>query len=291
VIELAAVGEMRAWSRARRAEGRRVGLVPTMGFLHEGHLRLIDRARSLSDAVVLSLFVNPTQFGPSEDFARYPRDLGRDRTAADGRGVACLFAPTVNEMYPRPGVITVEPGPLALHLCGPRRPGHFAGVLTVVAKLLHIVEPDVAVFGRKDAQQAVLVRRMAADLDFPVAIEVAPTTREPDGIAMSSRNVHLAPPARVAAAGIPRALDAGHAAFREGEVGAMRIVEIVRDQLAAEPGLAVEYVEAVDPETLTPVSHATAETLLAVAVRVGPTRLIDNVTLGRGTAGDARVAP
>jgi pantoate--beta-alanine ligase len=203
--------------------------------------------------------------------------------------VDCLFAPGADEMYPRPGVVTIQPGALADHLCGPRRPGHFAGVLTVVAKLFHIVEPDLAVFGRKDAQQAQLIRRMTAELDFPVEIDVAPTMRETDGLALSSRNVYLSPDERRAAAAIPRALDAGHAAFVGGERRAQAVVRTVLTHLAAEPGLAVEYVEAVEPETLAPVETAGRDTLLALAARAGRTRLIDNIILGQGTAADERL--
>jgi pantoate--beta-alanine ligase len=290
VIELTTVREMRAWSRAHRAEGRRVGFVPTMGFLHEGHFRLVDRARAAADAVVLSVFVNPTQFGPAEDFTRYPRDLPRDRAGAAARGVACLFVPTGSEMYPHATVVRVDPGSLADHLCGPHRPGHFAAVATVVAILFHIVEPDVAVFGRKDAQQAQIIRRMAAELHVPVGVDVGPTTRERDGVAMSSRNVYLAPEERRAAAVIPRALDAGHAAFVRGERRAEGIRAAVGDALAAEPGFAVEYVEAVDPDTLAPVAAADRNTLVALAGRIGRTRLIDNIILGQGTEADDRIA-
>jgi pantoate--beta-alanine ligase len=261
-----------------------------MGFLHEGHFQLVDRARAEAGAVVLSVFVNPTQFGPAEDFSRYPRDLARDRTGAAARGVSCLFVPPVEEMYPRPGVVTVQPGPLADHLCGPRRPGHFAGVLTVVAKLLHIVEPDVALFGRKDVQQALLIRRMAADLDLPVTVSIAPTTRTADGLALSSRNVYLSPEERRAATAIPRSLDAGHAAFARGERRAGTVLAAARAALAAEPALEVEYLEAVDPDRLAPVDAMEADTILALAARAGRTRLIDNIILGQGTAADARVA-
>ena len=286
MIELASVAEIRAWSRAQRRAGRRVGCVPTMGCLHEGHLRLVDRAREVADVVALSIFVNPLQFGPEEDLARYPRDLPRDRAAAERRGVDCLFVPSVEQMYPRPARVTVDPGALADHLCGPRRPGHFAGVLTVVAKLFHVIEPDVAVFGRKDAQQAQLVRRMAADLSFPVEINVAPTVREPDGLAMSSRNVYLSPAERRAAATIPQALQAGHAAFQAGARRAAKILQAVTATLARAPALRPEYVEVVDPESLAPIDPVEAGTLLALAVRAGTTRLIDNVTLGNGLRGD-----
>jgi pantoate--beta-alanine ligase len=290
VIELTTIRDMREWSRARRAGGDRVGLVPTMGFLHEGHFRLVDRARAEAGAVVLSLFVNPTQFGPTEDLGRYPRDLARDRAGAAARGVSCLFVPPVEEMYPRPGVVTIQPGPLADHLCGPRRPGHFGGVLTVVAKLFHIVEPDVAVFGRKDVQQALLIRRMAADLDFPVTIAIAPTTRTADGLALSSRNVYLSPEERRAAAAIPAALDAAHAAFARGERRAPEVLAAARAALAGQPALEVEYIEAVDPDRLAPADPVAADTILALAAQAGRTRLIDNIVLGQGTAADARVA-
>src|SRR6266849_227307 len=200
--------EMRDWSRAERARGRRIGFVPTMGFLHEGHLRLVDRAKQRADRVVMSIFVNPLQFSPAEDLAQYPRDLERDRTLAAERGVDCLFVPDTAVMYPTEPLVRVAPGPMADTLEGAARPGHFAGVLTVVATLFHVVEPDVAVFGRKDYQQAMLVTRMARDLDFPVAIEVAPTVRELDGLALSSRNSYLDPDQRRAALALSRALRA-----------------------------------------------------------------------------------
>lgn len=291
MIDVASVAEMRAWSRAQRREGRRVGFVPTMGYLHEGHLRLVDRARVLSDATVVSIFVNPLQFGPGEDLDRYPRDLPRDRSLAVERGADCLFVPKVTEMYAEPALVRVTPGPLADHLCGARRPGHFEGVLTVVAKLLHIVEPDVAVFGRKDAQQARLIRRMVSDLNWSVAIDVAPTTREPDGLAMSSRNAYLQPADRERAARIPAALRAAHAAFAGGETSAQAICDAVRATLGADPGIDVEYVEAVDPDALTPVVAVDHKTLLAVAARVGSTRLIDNIVMGEGFELDAFLAP
>jgi pantoate--beta-alanine ligase len=285
VIVLESIAEMRGWSRAQRAAGRGIGLVPTMGSLHDGHLQLVDEARRRAAVVVLSIFVNPLQFGPGEDFERYPRDVVRDRGLAQRRGVTCLFVPTTAEMYPEPAVVRVSPGALAAHLCGPHRPGHFEGVLTVVAKLLHIVEPDVAVFGRKDAQQARLIARMAADLDFATDVVVAPTARETDGLAMSSRNRYLTPEQRTQSAAIPRALEAAHAAFTGGESDAGRLIRRVRGDLEA-AGLAVEYVEAVDPHELAPRLHLTADTLLAVAVRAGATRLIDNIVLGDGVGAD-----
>jgi pantoate--beta-alanine ligase len=285
VIELNGIAEMRAWSRARRAAAQRVGFVPTMGYLHEGHLQLVDRARADADAIVMSIFVNPLQFGPGEDLDRYPRDLARDRILAAGRGVDCLFLPAAGDMYPPGSTVRVLPGAPADHLCGPHRPGHFAGVLTVVAKLFHIVEPDVAVFGRKDYQQARLIVRMVADLDFPIAIDVAPTTREADGLALSSRNSYLSAAERRQAACIPRSLRDAHARFAAGERRSAALTGGVRDALQTE-GLAVEYVELVDPEDLAPVTDATPDAVLALAARAGRTRLIDNIVLGAGLAAD-----
>lgn len=290
MIEVLSIRDMRRWRAARQQDGQRVGLVPTMGALHEGHLRLVDRARDRADAVVVSVFVNPTQFGPGEDFDRYPRDRARDRDLAEGRGVACLFAPETDEMYPRPTAVQLAPGTLGAHLCGPHRPGHFSGVMLVVLKLFNIVQPDVAVFGRKDAQQALILRRMTDDLNLPIAIDVAPTVREPDGLALSSRNAYLSAPDRRAAAVIPRALDVGHRAFAAGTTDAGTVLHAVRASLAREPGLDVEYVDVVDPDSVEPVSHVTAEAILAVAVRVGATRLIDNIPVGEGLAADDLLA-
>ena len=258
----------------------RIGFVPTMGCLHEGHLSLVDRARARADTVVLSVYVNPLQFGPSEDLARYPRDLERDAALAAARGVDVLFAPDDAEMYPRgTPEVRVAPGPLADRLCGRFRPGHFEGVLTVVAKLFHIVRPDVAVFGQKDYQQAVLVRRMAEDLDFPVAIEVAPTVREPDGLAMSSRNTYLSAAERVRACALFRGLSRAQEAFRQGERRADTLCALVLRTLE-EHDVRPQYVELVHPETLAPLAAAEPGSVLAVAAFVGTTRLIDNVILG-----------
>jgi pantoate--beta-alanine ligase len=284
---------MRAWSRAVRAGpgGARLGFVPTMGYLHEGHLRLVDRARERCDLVALSIFVNPLQFGPREDLARYPRDLERDRALARARGVDCLFAPEVAAMYPREAVVRVLPGSLGDHLCGPFRPGHFEGVLTVVAKLFHIVEPDMAVFGRKDAQQARIVQRMVEDLHEPVELVVHPTVREADGLALSSRNAYLSPAQRAVALSLSRGLEAAHRRFAAGERDARGIVGAVAETVAGQPELWVEYIEAVDPESLAPVGAVSANTLLALAGRVGGTRLIDNIILGAGLAGDEHLPP
>jgi len=286
VIEIADPAEMRRWSRAYRAGERRLGFVPTMGYLHEGHLSLIDHARKQSDAVVVSIFVNPIQFGPAEDLASYPRDLERDRAAAQRRGTDCLFVPSTTAMYSSDPTVRVGPGALAAHLCGPYRPGHFEGVLTVVAKLFHMVEPDIAVFGRKDFQQARIITRMVQDLSFPLQILVAPTIRESDGLAMSSRNGYLSSTERTAAARIPQGLEAAHRAFRAGTIRTSELVAEVRAILEIEPVIRIEYLEAVDPNTLEPVDLATGQTVLAVAVRIGSARLIDNVLLADGIGAD-----
>lgn len=271
--------DVRRAVREVRAGGGTVALVPTMGYLHEGHLSLVDRARELADWVAMSIFVNPLQFGPSEDLARYPRDLDRDLEMARGRGVDLVFAPGVEEMYPlgEPQV-TVVPGALAERMEGAIRPSHFRGVLTVVAKLFGIFTPDVAVFGRKDFQQAALIRRMALDLDLGVRVEVAPTLREPDGLAMSSRNVYLSPPERERALALSRGLEHGRTLFAAGERDADVLRAALREALR-EPGVEGEYAEAVDPLTLEPVATADPGTVLLVAARVGRTRLIDNAVL------------
>jgi len=279
---------MRAWSQAERARGHKIGFVPTMGFLHEGHLRLVDRAKELVDRVVLSVFVNPLQFGPKEDFSKYPRDLARDRELAEGRGVECLFAPDVTEMYPAgESVARVTAGPIADTLEGAARPGHFSGVLTVVAKLFHLVAPDVAVFGRKDFQQATLVKRMALDLDFPIAIDVFPTVRELDGLALSSRNNYLNADQRRSALALSRALRAVEQTWRSGEADPAALQRRGMEVLRV-PGIEPEYVALVD-ENLQPVTRATARTVTVLAARVGATRLIDNVVLGEGVAADPTV--
>jgi pantoate--beta-alanine ligase len=283
------VEEMRAWSRRQRADGCRIGLVPTMGFLHQGHLHLVDTIREHVDQLVVSVFVNPTQFGAGEDLERYPRDLDRDRDALGARSADCLFHPTEREMYPTPGMISVDPGALGRLLCGRTRPGHFAGVLTVVSKLLHIVQPDVAVFGRKDFQQSVLIERMVRDLDLPVEIITATTVREADGLAMSSRNRYLSDGQRRAAPTIARALDTARATFKNGERDATKLVDSARTKLAAQSEITVVYLDIVHPHTLTAMAVADASSVMAVAVHLGRTRLIDNIVLGSGTSSDVRL--
>ncbi|HYR11020.1 MAG TPA: pantoate--beta-alanine ligase [Longimicrobium sp.] len=273
------IGEVRGAVREVRANGGTVALVPTMGYLHEGHMSLVDRARELADWVAMSIFVNPMQFGPKEDLARYPRDLERDLEMARARGVDLVFAPEVEEMYPHgEPQVSVVPGALAERMEGAIRPGHFRGVLTVVAKLFGIFQPDVAVFGQKDFQQAALIRRMALDLDQGVRVEVAQTVREPDGLAMSSRNVYLSEEERERARALSRGLERSRALFAAGE----RDAEALRASLwnaMSVPGVEPGYAEVVDPLTLEPVAQAAPGAVLLVAARVGRTRLIDNAVL------------
>ena len=285
---------MRAAVRELRAAGRRIAFVPTMGYLHQGHLSLVEEARRRGDAVVMSIFVNPLQFAPTEDLATYPRDLTRDRAMAQAAGVDVLFVPGADEMYPATPEVTVAPGPVGTILEGAIRPTHFAGVLTVVAKLFHIVQPEVAVFGRKDAQQAALIRFMVRDLSLPVEIVVAPTMRDADGLAMSSRNVYLDAAARANALVLPRALEAGVAAHRAGERRAGQVVAAayrVFAPLESSGAITTEYINVVDPDTFLPNHAATPRSYLVAAIRVGPKRLIDNVVLGEGLEGDPRPEP
>jgi pantoate--beta-alanine ligase len=266
-----------------RREGHSIGLVPTMGALHEGHLSLIRAARAANDTVVVSVFVNPAQFGPSEDLDAYPRDEARDSELAARAGADLLYAPSVEEVYPQgfATAVAVEASGLTEVLCGApasRGSAHFRGVATVVAKLFNTVQPDVAYFGQKDAQQAVVIRRMARDLDFPVRVEVLPTVREEDGLAMSSRNRYLSPEDRRRAGAIPRALDAAREAAGRGED-----LDAALDAARAElwgAGIEPEYLEARDAEDLSPVAALNGHPiLLAVAAQVGPARLIDNLTI------------
>ncbi len=267
--------------RSRRRElsrlGRRVALVPTMGALHEGHLSLVAAARERADEVWASVFVNPTQFGPGEDLDRYPRDLQRDRALLEAAGAALLFAPSAREVYPRPPTTTVDLPDLARHLCGAHRPGHFRGVALVVAKLLATVQPEVAVFGAKDWQQAALIRALVADLDIPTEVVVAPTVREADGLAMSSRNAYLTAEQRSAASVLYRALRAAEDAARAGERRGPELERLLAAEVSREPLARLQYAGAVDPDTLAPLREVRGTVLLAVAAMVGATRLIDNL--------------
>jgi pantoate--beta-alanine ligase len=276
--------ELREHLEPPRRDGRTIGLVPTMGYLHDGHLSLLRAARERCDVVVMSLFVNPAQFGPGEDLATYPREEERDLGLAEVAGVDVVYAPPVEEVYPEGFATTVEVGGgLTEVLDGApeqRGPAHFRGVTTVVAKLFNAVGPDVAFFGQKDAQQAVVIRRMARDLDFPVEIEVVPTVREPDGLAMSSRNAYLGPEDRERALALSRALRVAESVAASGETRAEAALAAARAELEG-AGIEPEYLEARDAETLAPAASLNGRpVLIAVAARVGPARLIDNTVIG-----------
>jgi pantoate--beta-alanine ligase len=273
------VHSMKEMSRQARAKGRRIGFVPTMGYLHDGHASLIRRVKEMSDLTVVSIFVNPTQFGPGEDYASYPRDLARDADRCAREGVDVVFAPEAEEIHAADACTSVEVEGLSARLEGASRPGHFRGVATVVLKLLHVVQPHVVAFGQKDAQQAVIVQRMTRDLLLDAEILVLPIVRDEDGVALSSRNVRLSPAERRAAQAIPRALKEAEKAIEGGERDPGKIVKIARDVLETEPVLRVDYVELVDTAKLQPVAAVEGEMLLAVAVFAGTTRLIDNIVV------------
>jgi len=270
---------MKQAARQARAEGRVIGLVPTMGALHAGHLSLVEAARRESSPVVVSIFVNPKQFGPQEDFAKYPRPLEEDREQLEGLGVDILFAPSVEEMYPPGFRTTISVEGLGDRLEGRARPGHFRGVATVVLRLLDIVAPQFAYFGRKDAQQVRVIRQMAADLALDAEIVVCPILREADGLALSSRNAYLSPGERRAATVLYRALDGARQAIVAGECDAARLVQIMRGVLAGEPLAAPEYAEIVDADSFQPVTRVRGACLALLAARIGPTRLIDNMLI------------
>ncbi len=271
--------ELGRWADEVRAAGRRIALVPTMGALHEGHLSLVQLARCRADRVVVSLFVNPTQFGPEEDFDRYPRDFGRDVEKLRALGVDVVFAPPVEEMYPEGDATWVSVERLSAGMCGRQRPGHFRGVATVVARLFNAARPHVAVFGEKDYQQLQVIRRMAKDLHFDVEILGGPTVREPDGLAKSSRNAYLSGEARRQATALNAALVEGRRLWAAGEHEAGRLVAAVRARLEKEPLAEIDYVELRDAHTLEELSIADRPAVLALAVRFEGTRLIDNAVL------------
>jgi len=278
------VSELRAAVAAKRSAGHTIGLVPTMGYFHDGHLALMRAAREASDTVVVSLFVNPTQFGPSEDLSAYPRDEARDADLAAGEGVDLLFAPSLEEVYPDGFDTTVSVGGITEVLCGDRErrgPGHFDGVTTVVAKLFNMVQPDVAFFGQKDAQQVLVIQRLVRDLDIPVRIEVLPTVREADGLALSSRNAYLTPDERERATALHRALTAAERAVRDGSTAAADVLAAARGELDA-AGIEPEYLELRSTADLAPAERVNGSTLLAVAARIGRARLIDNTVLRQG---------
>lgn len=272
--------KVREASRSFRRAGRSVGLVPTMGYLHAGHVSLVRAAREAAGAVIVTIFVNPIQFGPNEDFERYPRNMERDAALCREAGADVIFAPDVRSMYPEGFQTKVTVGEVAGPLCGASRPGHFDGVATVVAKLFNVTEADVAFFGEKDFQQLLVIRRMVRDLDMGVKVVGMPIVREPDGLAMSSRNVYLSPGERARALSLSRSLKRAESLFASGVRGAGPILDAVASELGA-AGLSPEYAEIRDAETLGPVSEITRPAVLAIAARVGGTRLIDNTVLGR----------
>ena len=279
------VKELREALAPERRAGRSIGLVPTMGAFHGGHLSLIRRAREQTDVVVVSLFINPAQFGPNEDLGSYPRDEGRDAELATAEGVDILFAPAADEVYPDGFATTVSVGSLTDVLEGApehRGPEHFAGVTTVVTKLLNMTAPDVAYFGQKDAQQALVIRRLVRDLDLPVHVEVCPTIRDGDGLALSSRNGYLSSAERQRALGLSRALRAAEAAVQSGRIDSRAVLEAARGELDAH-GIEPEYLELRSATDLSPVERVNGSTLLAVAAQVGRARLIDNTILGGTT--------
>lgn len=276
------VNDMKRFAAAARAAGKRIALVPTMGFLHDGHASLMREGRRRGDLLVASIFVNPTQFGVGEDLEAYPRDLARDTAVALESGVDVLFVPKAAEMYPAGFQTWVNVETVSLPLCGASRPGHFRGVTTVVAKLFNIVRPTVALFGEKDYQQLVVIRRMVADLDMEVEVVGMPTVREPDGLALSSRNSYLSPGERESALCLSRSLAAACDRYRSGERSVASLREEVIGIILKEPAAVIDYVDFRDGSTLDEVTTADDRTVLALAVRIGKTRLIDNTMIGRG---------
>jgi pantoate--beta-alanine ligase len=276
---LRTVAGLRAWSRQQRSDGQTAGLVPTMGALHAGHASLIRAAVASCGSVAVSIFVNPTQFGPSEDYARYPRSFEADCAMAESEGARVIFAPSVDELYPAGAATFVEVGEISDRLDGASRPGHFRGVATVVAKLLIAAEPDRAFFGQKDAAQCAVIRRMVADLRLATEIVVCPIVRDADGLALSSRNVYLSPAERTQALVLGRAVHEIETLFAAGERRASALIEAAHQIFAAEPSIRIDYIGLVDRATLLPVEIAVSGSLFAVAAWIGSTRLIDNAVL------------
>jgi pantoate--beta-alanine ligase len=271
------IDEMRDLRKSTRQSGQRLGLVPTMGALHEGHSSLVRAARDKSDVVAVSIFVNPTQFGPNEDFAKYPRTLEKDSEMLEREHVDVIFAPSVDDMYPAGAVTWVTVERMSDRLCGKSRPGHFRGVTTVVCKLFHIVEPHSAFFGQKDAAQVAIIRRMVRDLNMPVSIEVCPIVRESDGLALSSRNAYLNPEERKSALVLHRSLQRAKRLFENGERDSAKLIIASKEEFKNEPSARLDYFEIVDPDSLEPVTTISNRALIAVAGFIGNTRLIDNL--------------
>jgi pantoate--beta-alanine ligase len=270
------VDKMHARSEGIRLSGKKIGLFPTLGFLHEGHLELIRQVKKRSDFVVMSLFVNPIQFGPNEDFEKYPRDTEGDLKKAKGEGVDMAFMPSVQEMYPHGFQSVVRVDNITKYLCGKSRPGHFEGVTTVVAKLFNIIKPHIAVFGQKDFQQLAVIRRMVKDLDMDIEIVGVPTFREPDGLAMSSRNKYLNQEERKSALSLKKAMDMAIKMAEQGERESKKIIASISELILSFPFTNIDYINICDPDTLEDISLLKEKSLLAMAVRVGSTRLIDN---------------
>lgn len=276
---LATVREMRAACLSARQGGRTLGLVPTMGALHAGHISLVRAARAQCEVVAASIFVNPTQFGPNEDFAKYPRTFEQDCALLEAEGVGLVFAPSPDEMYLPDASTFVEVQSVGDRLDGASRPGHFRGVATIVAKLFHIIAPDTAFFGQKDAAQVAVLRRMVRDLHFDLELVVCPTVREPDGLALSSRNRYLSPEERVQALVLWRALNAVVTTYHAGQKDVSALLAAARSIMAIYPDVRIDYLEIVDPDTLLPLAQAASGALVAIAAHVGSTRLIDNTIL------------
>ncbi len=274
------ISDMQSYVRKCKLDGKTIGFVPTMGYLHEGHLSLVRIARKRCDILVVSIFVNPTQFGPGEDFDKYPRDFGRDKKLCEQENVDIIFAPSVEEMYPKDSVTYVDmAGEMTNVLCGKYRPGHFRGVMTVVSKLFNIVQPDIAVFGRKDGQQLAVIRRMVSDLNFPIEIIGGETVRESDGLAMSSRNKYLTEEQRKSAPALYKSLLLAKTMIENGETDSSKIVERMRDYISNSGDFKIQYIEIVDADTLTPVDKIRNKVMIALAAFLGETRLIDNIVV------------
>jgi len=275
------IAEVRKWHNQQYQEGKEIGFVPTMGYLHDGHLSLAQAACAENGAVLMSIFVNPLQFGPQEDYAAYPRDLDRDCRLAESAGVTAVFAPEVEEMYPiYPQLTTVEVQKVTQGLCGASRPGHFSGVATVVCKLFNIVQPRRAYFGQKDYQQVQVLKQMVGDLNLPLEIRMIPIKREEDGLAMSSRNIYLSSKERKQALALSQALFMCRELYAQGERSASSLAEVIQARIKQEDQAQIDYVEICDAQTLEPVADIINPAVVALAVKIGKTRLIDNLILG-----------
>lgn len=282
MITVETIREVREITDSWAKQGLTIGFVPTMGYLHAGHGSLIQRARRENDKVVVSIFVNPIQFGPNEDFERYPRDRERDREITEKAGADLVFAPSVEEMFPSPNKAFVDISELGEYLCGAKRPGHFRGVCTIVAKFFNIIRPDRAYFGEKDLQQLVIIERMVRDLSFDIEIVACPTVRDSDGLALSSRNSYLSVEERRAARVVPDSLNLARKALINGEKDPTVIKEIIAEKIATEPLAKVDYIEVVDAGLLKPISRIDGPVVVAIAVFIGSTRLIDHLAVEEG---------